>query len=69
MVFRQGRGCVDKVLTIMQLSEKVLQKNKQIVTACLDFMNPLGAKTPDLFVIFVIKCWPALPRIIRDESS
>ena len=34
--FRQGRGCVDQIFTIRQLSEKVLKKNKQMVVASID---------------------------------
>ena len=34
--FRRGRGCVDQIFTIRQLSEKVLEKNKQMVIACID---------------------------------
>ena len=45
--FRQGRSCVDDlshasfslsclIFTIRQLSEKVLEKNKQMVMACID---------------------------------
>ena len=34
--FRQGRGCGDQIFTIRQLSEKVLEKNKQMVIACID---------------------------------
>ena len=34
--FRRGRSCVDQIFTIRQLSEKVLEKNKQMVTACID---------------------------------
>ena len=35
--FRRGRSCVDQIFTIRQLSEKVLEKNKQMVIACIDF--------------------------------
>ena len=34
--FRRGRSCVDQIFTIRQLSEKVLEKNKQMVMACID---------------------------------
>ena len=34
--FRRGRSCVDQIFTIRQLSEKVLEKNKQMVIACID---------------------------------
>ena len=34
--FRRGRSCVDQMFTIRQLSEKVLEKNKQMVMACID---------------------------------
>ena len=34
--FRRGRGCGDQIFTIRQLSEKVLEKNKQMVIACID---------------------------------
>ncbi len=34
--FRRGRSCVDWIFTIRQLSEKVLEKNKQMVMACID---------------------------------
>ena len=34
--FRRGPGCVDQIFTIRQLSEKVLEKNKQMVVASID---------------------------------
>ena len=34
--FRRGKSCVDQIFTIRQLSEKVLEKNKQMVIACID---------------------------------
>ena len=34
--FRRGRSCVDQIFTIRQLSEKVLEKNKQMVIGCID---------------------------------
>ena len=34
--FRQGRSCLDEIFAIRQLSEKVVEKNKQMVIACID---------------------------------
>ena len=34
--FRQGRSCPDQIFAIRQLSEKVVDKNKQMVIACID---------------------------------
>ena len=30
------RSCVDQIFTIRQLSEKILEKDKQIIIACVD---------------------------------
>ena len=34
--FRKGRSCVDQLFTIRQMSEKMLEKNKKMVVACMD---------------------------------
>ena len=34
--FKSGRSCVDQIFTIRQLSEKILEKNKQMIIACVD---------------------------------
>ena len=34
--FRRVRSCVDHIFTTRQLSEKVLEKNKKMVIACID---------------------------------
>ena len=34
--FRQGRSCVDQIFTVRQLSEKMLEKNRQMAVACVD---------------------------------
>ena len=34
--FRKGRSCTDQLFTIRQLSEKMIEKNKKMVVACVD---------------------------------
>ena len=34
--FRQGRSCVDQIFTVQQLSEKILEMNRQMAVACVD---------------------------------
>ena len=34
--FRKGRSCTDQLFTIRQLSEKMIEKNKKMVLACVD---------------------------------
>ena len=34
--FRCRRGCVDQAFTIRQLSEKLLEKNRQMTVVCVD---------------------------------
>ena len=34
--FRKGRSCTDQLFTIRQMSEKMLEKNKKMVVACVD---------------------------------
>ena len=34
--FRKGRSCADQLFTIRQMSEKMLEKNKKMVVACVD---------------------------------
>ena len=34
--FRKGRSCMDQIFTIRQLSEKMIDKNKKMVVACVD---------------------------------
>ena len=34
--FRQGRSWVDQIFTVRQLSEKILDKNRQMAVACAD---------------------------------
>ena len=34
--FRKGRSCTDQLFTIRQLSEKMIEKNKRMVVACVD---------------------------------
>ena len=34
--FRKRQSCIDQIFTVRQLSEKVLEKGKQMVLACID---------------------------------
>ena len=34
--FRKGRSCTDQLFIIRQLSEKMIEKNKKMVVACVD---------------------------------
>ena len=35
--FRSGRGCVDQVFVMKQMSEKLVDKNESLYVACMDF--------------------------------
>ena len=34
--FTQGRSWIDQIFTVRQLSEKILDKNRQMAVACVD---------------------------------
>ena len=35
-ILDSGRSCVNQILTIRQLSEKILEKNKHMIIVCVD---------------------------------
>ena len=37
--FKSGRSCVNQIFAIRQLSEKILEKNKQIIIVCIDLQK------------------------------
>ena len=53
--FRRGRGCVDEIFTIRQLSEKVLDKNKQMIVASINLEKAFDKVCRD-------KLWQVLER-------
>ena len=53
--FRRGRSCVDQIFTIRQLSEKVLEKNQQMMMACIDLEKAYDTVCRD-------KLWQVLER-------
>ena len=53
--FRRGRSCVDQIFTIRQLSEKVFEKNKQMVITCIDLEKAYNTVCSD-------RLWQVLER-------
>ena len=54
--FRPGGSCVGQIFTIRQLSEKVLEKNKKMVIACIDLEKAYDTVCRDRYG----RCWSVM---------